>query len=85
MIIFSAGVGQQALDRLGVSDRIKNGVFTRVMINKISVSKQPIHMLIRDVRAEVARLARSIGHEQVPAIYDQVIGDFYFTPNTPNR
>ena len=23
-------------------------------------------------------LAKSVGHEQVPAIYDQVLGDFYF-------
>jgi hypothetical protein len=26
----------------------------------------------------VVRLARTIGHEQVPAIYDEVVGDFYF-------
>jgi len=24
------------------------------------------------------RLARTIGHDQVPAIYDEVVGDFYF-------
>lgn len=34
--------------------------------------------LVRNVRAEVVELARSVGHEQVPAIYDQAIGDFYF-------
>ena len=26
----------------------------------------------------VVRLARTIGHDQVPAIYDEVVGDFYF-------
>ena len=26
----------------------------------------------------VVRLARTIGHDQVPTIYDQVVGDFYF-------
>jgi hypothetical protein len=26
----------------------------------------------------VVRLARTIGHDQVPVIYDQVDGDFYF-------
>ncbi len=78
MVIFSAGVGQQALDRLGNNDKAKNGLFTRVLIDKVSQSKEPIHILMRDVRAEVAKLAQSVGHDQVPAIYDQVIGDFYF-------
>ena len=80
MVIFSAGVGQQALDRLGTNDKARNGLFTRVLIDKVSQSKEPIHILMRDVRAEVAKLAQSVGHDQVPAIYDQVIGDFYFVP-----
>lgn len=78
MIIFSAGVGQQALDRLGEDDRAGNGIFARVLIKKIQESNEPVHQIMRDVRAEVARLASSIGHEQVPAIYDQAIGDFFF-------
>jgi uncharacterized caspase-like protein len=78
MIIFSAGAGQQALDRLGKGDEVKNGLFTRVLISKVQQSSQPIHLLMREVRREVATLAKSVGHDQVPAIYDQVIGDFYF-------
>ena len=80
MIIFSAGTGQQALDRLGNNDKARNGLFTRVLIEKVSQSKEPIHILMRDVREEVAALAQSVGHQQVPAIYDQVIGNFYFVP-----
>jgi hypothetical protein len=80
MVIFSAGVGQQALDRLGTNDKARNGLFTRVLIDKVSESKEPIHILMRDVREEVAKLAQSVGHQQVPAIYDQVIGNFYFVP-----
>ena len=80
MVIFSAGVGQQALDRLGNNDKARNGLFTRVLIDKVSQSKEPIHILMRDVREEVAALAQSVGHQQVPAIYDQVIGNFYFVP-----
>ena len=34
--------------------------------------------VIREVRKKVVESARTIGHEQVPAIYDQVVGDFYF-------
>jgi hypothetical protein len=31
------------------------------------------------------RLARTVGHDQVPAVYDQVIGRFYFFPGTPTH
>jgi hypothetical protein len=79
MIVFSAGAGQQALDRLGDSDRSANGVFTRVLLREIEQSRQPIDRALKAVRAEVVRLARSVGHEQVPALYDQSVGDFYFS------
>ncbi len=78
MIIFSAGTGQQALDRLGSSDKHKNGLFTRVFIEQMQRPGVSIDRVMKDVRAQVAERAKTIGHEQVPAIYDQVIGDFYF-------
>jgi hypothetical protein len=78
LIVYSAGSGQTALDRLGPSDADKNGVFTRVLLAEMRKPNLPIHQVIRNVRSEVVKLARSIGHEQVPAIYDQVDGDFYF-------
>ena len=37
--------------------------------------------IVRNVRTEVVNLARSVNHEQVPAIYDQVIGEFFFIKN----
>ena len=78
MIVFSAGTGQQALDRLGPSDRDKNGVFTRVFLKQLDTQGVSIDRIVRNVRAEVVGLAKSVGHDQVPAIYDQVVGDFYF-------
>lgn len=78
LIVYSAGSGQTALDRLGPDDKDKNGVFTRVLLSEMKKSNVPIHQVIRNVRSEVVKLARSIGHDQVPAIYDQVDGDFYF-------
>ena len=78
MIIFSAGAGQQALDRLSAADTEKNGLFTRVLLEKIWEKEIPIHQIMREVREEVSRLAQTVGHVQVPAIYDQAIGDFYF-------
>ena len=78
MVVFSAGTGQQALDRLGSSDKNKNGVFTRTFLKEMQKPGLSIDRIIKNVRNEVAELAKTIGHEQVPAIYDQVLGDFYF-------
>ncbi len=80
MIMFSAGSGQQALDRLGKDDKERNGVFTRVLVREMSKPGVSVDRVLRNVRNEVVRLARSIGHEQTPALYDQAVGDFYFKP-----
>jgi hypothetical protein len=78
MVIFSAGAGQQALDRLGPADKNKNGLFTRIFIEEMQKPGLSVDRVVRNVRNEVVELARGVGHEQVPAIYDQVVGDFYF-------
>ena len=78
MVVFSAGTGQQALDRLGNNDKDKNGVFTRTFLKEMQKSGISIDRIVKNVRNEVAELAKSVGHEQVPAIYDQVLGEFYF-------
>ena len=78
MVIFSAGTGQQALDNLGPKDKNKNGLFTRVFLQEMQKPGISIDRVVRSVRTEVVGLAKSVGHEQVPAIYDQVVGDFYF-------
>ena len=78
MVIFSAGTGQQALDRLSNSDKNKNGLFTRVFVQEMQKPNQSIDRVVKNVRNQVAAMAKSVGHDQVPAIYDQVLGDFYF-------
>lgn len=78
MVIYAAGEGQQALDRLGNNDTVRNGVFTRVFARELQKPGVPVHQVLRTVRAEVSRLAQTVGHVQVPAIYDQALGDFYF-------
>jgi len=79
MVVFSAGTGQEALDVLGPGDKNKNGVFTRVFIREMLKPDRTVDTVTRDVREEVVRLARSVNHDQVPAIYDQVVGKFYFS------
>jgi len=39
---------------------------------------QTIDKVVRTVRNQVVEMAKSVNQEQVPAIYDQVIGEFYF-------
>jgi len=78
MVIFSAGTGQQAMDKLNQMDTNKNGLFTRIFVQEMQKSGVSIDRVMKNVRNQVAELAKSVGHEQVPAIYDQVLGDFFF-------
>ena len=78
MVIYSAGEGQQALDRLSDTDPVRNGVFTRVFVKEMERPGLTIDQIARNVREQVNKLARSRNHDQVPAIYDQVLGQFYF-------
>ena len=78
MVIFSAGTGQQALDRLGERDNDPNGLFTRIFMQEMAQPNVPIDRVVKKVRQRVVQMAESVGHQQVPAIYDQVVGDFFF-------
>jgi hypothetical protein len=78
MMIFSTGIGQRALDKLGPTDKQQNSIFTRTLLNEMDRPSQSVDRLLRAVREKVVQIARSVGHDQVPAIYDQVVGDFYF-------
>ena len=80
MVMFSAGAGQQALDKLSDQDKGKNGLFTRVFLEEMKRPGVSVDRVLRNVRQRVVDLARSVGHEQVPALYDQAVGEFYFKP-----
>lgn len=83
MVMYAAGTGQQALDRLGNNDTSPNGVFTRVLLNEMKKPGLPADRMLKQVREQVIALAKRSNHEQVPAIYDQSIGDFYFKGQAP--
>ncbi|MDQ6953933.1 MAG: caspase family protein [Mariprofundaceae bacterium] len=76
MVIYSAGDGQKALDNLSEDDADPNGVFTRVFLKEMKKPGQNISEVVRQVRKQVAALAEGVGTKQVPAVYDQVIGDW---------
>ena len=78
MIVYSASRGQQALDRLLEKDPNPNSVFTRELITRMKVPGLKIEDLMRDVQNSVEELAKSVKHEQRPAIYNESRGNFYF-------
>lgn len=80
MIVYSAGAGEKAMDKLAPTDRDPNGVFTRVFLKEMVKPGVPVDRVLRNVRSEVVRLAKSVGREQTPALYDQAVGDFFFRP-----
>lgn len=78
MVVYSASRGQQALDRLSDNDSNPNGVFTREFISRMRTPGVKIEDLMRDVQDSVESLAKTVRHEQRPAVYNEARGNFYF-------
>ncbi|MCJ0762903.1 caspase family protein [Variovorax terrae] len=78
MVVYSASRGQQALDRLSDKDTNPNGVFTREFIARMRQPGVRVEDMVRDVQDSVETLARTINHDQRPAIYNEARGSFYF-------
>jgi len=85
IVVFSAGANQQALDKLTDQDENPNGLFTREFLPWIAKPGVTIRDAVLGVRSAVRATARSVNHEQFPAIYDQAEGDFYFHPPSVAR
>jgi uncharacterized protein YjiK len=81
--LYSAGVGQTALDRLGDGDNNANSVFTRVLVPALGKPGLDLSALAIEIREEVARLAGTIGHDQRPAYYDETIGGRIYLAGLP--
>jgi hypothetical protein len=84
-VLMSAGLNQQALDSLNLpgqpqTDRSPNSVFTRVLLEEMARPGLTHIVMAKAVQTRVRDLARSIDHAQVPAFYDQIIGDVILQP-----
>lgn len=77
-VVFSAGAGQQALDRLKETDTNPNSVFTRTLLPKLNQGGLELRELVSKVRQEVRDIALTQNHSQFPAYYDELLGEFYF-------
>lgn len=78
MVVYSASKGQQALDKLSEKDANPNSVFTREFIRRMKRPGIRIEDLVREVQDSVEALARTVNHDQRPAIYNEARGNFYF-------
>ena len=76
-VMFSAGAGQEALDRLGPDDRHPNSVFTRLFVDLVKRPDLDLIDVAKELQVEVPKLAQSVGHEQLPAYYDQIPGRIF--------
>jgi hypothetical protein len=80
--LYSAGIGQTALDRLSSNDSARNSVFTRIFAEQLKRPELHLGDLAVEVRERVAELAlkatddsgQPAPHEQTPAYYDQTVG-----------
>jgi Caspase domain/PAN domain len=73
-VLFSAGLGQEALDRLSDSDPDPNSVFTRSLVPLLKTGGLSQVDIAKQLQEKVAALALTIGHVQKPAYYDQISG-----------
>ena len=78
-VLFSAGQGQSALDRLSDNDADPNSVFTRTLLAEMEVPGQSMVQIAKKTQAKVRALAAKVDHVQVPAYYDQIVGDLYLS------
>ena len=76
-VIYSAGVGETALDRLSDSDADPNSVFTRSFLPLLTDPSQSLVAVAKETRLRVKSLASTIGATQSPAYYDEIDGDLY--------
>ncbi|NNE21990.1 MAG: hypothetical protein HKN11_05215 [Rhizobiales bacterium] len=76
-IMYSAGIGQSALDRLSDEDQNGNSVYTRELLPLLQQPGLSLLQIATRVRRRVRERALEVNHKQVPAYYDEVIRDFY--------
>ena len=84
-VLFSAGTAQTALDRLNSADTHANSVFTRRLAPLLRTPGLSHVSLAKRVQQEVSDLAASVQHQQQPAFYDQILGEFVLSEGVTLR
>jgi uncharacterized caspase-like protein len=79
-LLFSAGFGEEALDRLPGDDPDPNSVFTRTLVPLLGQPGLSLTDLAKEVQVGVTTLAARAGRPQTPAYYDQIVGRLSLVP-----
>jgi peptidoglycan hydrolase-like protein with peptidoglycan-binding domain len=82
-VVYSAGIGEAALDRLSDTDASPNSVFTRHLLPALAEPGLSLDAAVKQVRDRVRSDAALVRHAQNPAIYDQATGELYLIPQAP--
>jgi hypothetical protein len=83
LVIYSAGVGERALDNLGEDDPSPNSLFTRTLLRQMDEEGLEVRDLVRRMRNEVREAAlRAGGHSQTPGYYNELLDSFFFPPKS---
>jgi uncharacterized caspase-like protein len=83
-VLMSAGAKQEAIDRLSDSDGEKNSVFTRTFLRELAKPGLTLVQIAKATQVSVKSLAATVGYEQTPAYYDQVVGDIVLSDPESN-
>jgi Caspase domain len=81
-ILFSAGAKQLALDRLSGRDGDPNSVFSRNFIRELQEPRLSLVQIAKRTQIDVKQMAATVGRDQTPAYYDQIVGDIVFNNAT---
>lgn len=79
-VLYSAGLGQTALDRLNDDDPNPNSVFTRELLPILKTPGLTHVGIAKRVQSAVIEEASLVGHRQEPAYYDQIKGEIVLLP-----
>ncbi|MGC2410877.1 MAG: caspase family protein [Methyloceanibacter sp.] len=75
-VLFSAGQGQSALDRLGDADTNPNSVFTRTLLQEMDQPGQSMVQIAKRTQSKVRELAAKVDHVQVRPITTRSLATF---------
>jgi len=82
-VLMSAGAKQEALDRLSDADNERNSVFTRAFLQELAKPGRTLVEIAKATQVGVKKLAATVGYEQTPAYYDEVVGDVVLSDALP--
>lgn len=69
-MMYGAGAGQFALDRLSASDPVPHGLFTRELLAAMGDDSLDFRQIARRTRVSVIDKALAVNHVQIPSVYD---------------